>query len=468
MTDCNRGQLEFQGVGSRRVVADFDGGRVSSDAGGLLLLREVEQQMGLGEQLAACFQDYRKRELIEHSVRELVLQRIMGLALGYEDLNDHDSLRDDVALAVAAGKVDVTGAERARADDRGHPLAASSTLNRLELTPEGADATHRYKKVVYDGDALDRVMVDRFLDAHPKAAKEIILDLDATDDPLHGHQEGRFFHGYYREYCYLPLYIFCNGFPLCARLRRADQDGAAGSVEEVERIVKQVRARWPKVHIMVRADSGFARENLMAWCEKNRVDYVLGLARNARLVAHLERQFERLEKDGAPKRLYKDFRHSTLKTWSRTRRVVGKAEFTGDKRNPRFVVTSLSKKVLSASGLYQDVYCARGDMENRIKEQQLGMFADRTSTHTMRANQLRLYLSTFAYLLVHECRRRALVGTELEHAQCWTLRARLFKIAAVIRVSVRRVYFALSSVHPSQSTFRQALAALQGPAPPTA
>jgi hypothetical protein len=341
-------------------------------------------------------------------------------------------------------------------------------LNRLELTPSQADATHRYKKVVYDGAAMDALLVELFLDAHDEPPQQIMLDLDATDDPLHGHQEGRFFHGYYRHYCYLPLYIFCGSYPLCVRLRRSDIDGAAGSVDEVRRIVKQVRARWPRVRIVLRGDSGFARENLMVWCEENRVDFVLGLARNARLSAMLKGQFKRLEKAGAPQRLFRDFRYKTLKTWQHKRRVVGKAEIVGDKQNPRFVVTSLRKHEAPARQLYEEMYCARGDMENRIKEQQLGMFADRTSTHTMRANQLRLYLSTFAYVLVHELRRRALVGTELEQAQCWTLRARLFKIAAVIRVSVRRIHFALSSVHPAQSIFRRALAGLQAQAPPPA
>lgn len=468
MTDCNREQLKFQGLGGRRVVADFDGGRVSSDASGLLLLREVEAQLSLGERLASCFTDHRKAEAIEHSVRELVLQRIFGLAVGYEDLNDHDTLRDDVAFSVAVGKADVLGERRERARDRGHPLAASSTLNRLELTPAQADATHRYKKVVYDASAMDAVLVELFLDAHEEPPQQIVLDLDATDDPLHGNQEGRFFHGYYGHYCYLPLYIFCGSYPLCVRLRRSDIDGAAGSVDEVERIVKQVRARWPMVRIVLRGDSGFARENLMDWCEKNRVDFVLGLARNARLSAMLKGQFKRLEKEGAPKRLFKDFRYETLKTWRHKRRVIGKAEIVGDKQNPRFVVTSLSKAEVPAVQLYEEVYCARGDMENRIKEQQLGMFADRTSTHTMRANQLRLYLSSFAYVLVHELRRRALVGTELDNAQCWTLRARLFKIAAVIRVSVRRIHFALSSVHPAQPLFRQALGRLHAIPPPVA
>ncbi len=428
----------------------------------MLLLREVEQQLDLGNRLSRCFTDHRCAARIEHSVSDLLLQRLMGLAAGYEDLNDHDTLRDDVAFAVAAGKQDVTGAQREHARDRGHPLAASSTLNRLELTPVDATAKARYKKVVYDPSALDALLVELFLDAQPKRPKQFILDLDATDDPLHGDQEGRFFHGYYGHYCYLPLYIFCDGYPLCARLRRSNIDGAAGSLEEVQRIVEQLRKRFPKVPIMLRADSGFARDYLMDWCEKNRVDFVFGLARNTRLTAELQPQFERLEEGKTEEhRLFKDFTYRTLTTWSRSRRVIGKAERVGDKRNPRFVVTSLSSDDMAAKPLYEQLYCARGDMENRIKEQQLGMFADRTSTATMRANQLRLYFSTFAYVLVHEFRRRGLKGTELEHAQCSTLRVRLFKIAGIVRVSVRRVVFSLSSVHPAQDVFRQALANLR-------
>lgn len=462
-TQCSGGQLQFQGLGGRRVEANYDGGRVTSDAG-LLLLREVNEETGLGRRAAGCFTDHRRPDLVEHTVEELVNQRLMGLAAGYEDLNDHDTLRDDVLFAVVTGKTDVTGAGRERERDRGHPLASSSTLNRLELTPEGADSSARYKKIEYDASALDDLLLQLFVEAHDTAPKQVVLDLDATDDPLHGNQEGRFFHGYYRCYCYLPLYIFCDGYPLCARLRRSSKDGADGSLEEVQRIVKQLRERWPKVHIVLRADSGFTRDYLMSWCEKNRVDFVFGLARNKRLVKQLKGQFKRLKKDRSLHRLFNGFQYQTLNSWSRRRRVVGKAEIVGDKENPRFVVTSFGKRKVAAAPLYEKVYCARGDMENRIKEQQLGMFADRTSTATMRANQLRLYMSTFAYLLVHLLRTRALVGTELEKAQCTTLRVRLLKIGAVIRVSVRRVYFAFSSAHPAQEVFRHALANLR-PAP---
>ena len=463
-TDCTAEQLSFQGIGGRQVVAAFDAGRLTSDAG-VLLLREVAARTGLLRRFAQCFQDYRAPELIEHTVEELVAQRVLAQACGYEDLNDHDVLRDDALLAVAAGKTDPTGAERARARDRGHALAGKSTLNRLEGTPADATAAARYKKIVYDGAAIEALFVAAFLDAHPTPPAEVVLDLDATDDPLHGQQEGRFFHGYYRAYCYLPLYIFAGDFLLCAKLRTADGDGAVGAVEEVARIVGQLRARWPRVPIVLRADSGFAREALMAWCEGNGVDFVLGLARNARLEAALTPELSaaraELETTGVPARVYKDFVYRTRQTWSRARRVVGKAEQLPGKANPRFVVTSYAPERWAPAALYEDFYCARGDMENRIKEQQLGLFADRTSTATMRGNQLRLWTASIAYVLVHELRRVGLRGTELARAQVGTIRTRLLKLGGLIRVSVRRVRIALSSVFPLQRLFVQALANIQ-------
>jgi hypothetical protein len=429
----------------------------------------VAERTGLLRRFAQCFRDHRAPELIEHTVEELLAQRVLAQACGYEDLNDHDVLRDDALLAVAAGKTDPTGAQRRRARDRGHGGAGKSTLNRLEGTPADATATARYKKVVYDGPAIERFFVDAFLDAHPTPPAEIVLDLDATDDPLHGQQEGRFFHGYYRSYCYLPLYIFAGDFLLCAKLRTADGDGAAGAVEEVARIVGQLRARWPTVAIVVRADSGFAREALMAWCEAHGVDFVLGLARNARLEAALTGELAEAraaaEATGAPARVYKDFVYQTRTTWSRPRRVVGKAEQLPGKANPRFVVTSYPPARWASTALYEDVYCARGDMENRIKEQQLGLFADRTSTATMRSNQLRLWIASVAYVLVHELRRVGLQGTELARAQVGTIRTRLLKVGGLIRISVRRVVIALSSVFPLQQLFRAALANLQRASP---
>jgi Transposase DDE domain group 1 len=451
-TECNDGQLEFQGLGRRRVVATADGGRITSDAGSLVL-REVAERTGILDRLAECFTDYRNPKLIEHSVAELLAQRIYGLANGYEDLNDHDELRRDALLATLVGKDDVTGTSRKRKQDRGCALAGKSTLNRLELTPADATAQSRYQKIVYDGNRIDHLLVDVFLDAHREPPERIVLDLDATDDPLHGEQEGRFFHGYYGCYCYLPLYIFCGDFLLCARLRPSDIDASKGSTEELERIVGQIRCRWANVEIVIRADSGFAREEIMAWCEANGVDYVLGLAKNKRLKERIRKAMNRAcwrqHESGQAARSYVDFRYRTRTSWSRKRRVIGKAEYLAKGANPRFIVTSLSKKDSDGQTLYEKVYCARGDMENRIKEQQLGMFADRTSTHTMRANQLRLWLASMAYVLVAELRRVGLRATELAKAQVGTIRTRLFKIGAVVTVSVRRIHVRLSSSHPS-------------------
>jgi hypothetical protein len=446
------------------VVAAFDGGEIVSDTGGLLL-REVARGTRLVSRFAGCFQDYRDPSRVEHSVEQLVAQRVYAIALGYEDVNDHDDLRRDRLLALLAGKVDPTGADRVRTRDQGIPLAGKSTLNRLERTPADASAQSRYQKIVYDSDAIDRVLMDLFLAAHRSPPEEIILDLDATDDPLHGEQEGRFFHGYYGCYCYLPLYIFCGDHLLCARLRCSNIDASAGAQEELERIVGQIRERWPSVSILVRGDSGFAREPLMAWCERNGVDYVLGLAKNARLVRAIGQQRERVRRKYLRTekscRLFRDFRYRTLKSWSRSRRVVGKAEHLAKGSNPRFVVTSLSKRAYGTRQLYEDLYCARGDMENRIKEQQLDLFADRTSTETMRANQLRLYFSSMAYVLLSELRRVGLKGTEMARAQCGTIRTKLLKIGALVSVTARRVWLRCASGYPYAELFSRVLENLQ-------
>jgi hypothetical protein len=472
MTECNCEQLEFHGLGRRAVVARFDGGAISTD-GGALLLREVEAKTGLLAAVAEQFTDYRDPELIEHTAGELVSQRIMGLALGYADLNDHDRLRFDPLLAVASGKGDPTGRERRREQDRGKALASSSTLNRLELTPADADGEARYKKIVADQAGLDRVLVEHFIQSHDTPPDTLWLDLDATDDPLHGHQEGRFFHGYYGHYCYLPLYITSGEHVLCARLRRSDIDAAAGSVEELTRIVGQLRAAWPQVRIIIRGDSGFCREDIMAWCEAEGIDFVLGLAKNDRLKAMSLRW--RIDAQQAfldtceSSRVFGELKYRTRKTWRRARRVVVKAEHLAKGANPRYVVTSLSAEEADARTLYEDLYCARGDMENRIKEQQLELFADRTSTQTMRANQLRLTLSTVAYTLLVALRRLGLQDTELERATPGNIRMRLLKVGAQVRVSVRRVVVALSEAFPAQNVFMQAarnLAALPARASP--
>jgi hypothetical protein len=463
-TECTAQQLEFHGLGRRAVVGQFDGGKISSDSGGLLL-REVEQRTHIVKRLAACFVDHRNPELIEHSLETLIKQRVMGLALGYEDLNDHDALRHDPLLALLSDTPDVSGDTRKRARDKGCALAGKSTLNRLELTPFDADEASRYKKIVARPEAMDDLLVDLFLEAYDSAPEEIIVDVDATDDPLHGHQEGRFFHGYYRSYCYLPLYIFCGEHLLCARLRTADQDGAAGTVEELARIIERLRRRWPETRIIVRGDSGFCREDLMSWCEAQGVDYVLGLAKNSRLKAAIATEMVEAkghyEATGQAARVFKDFRYQTRKSWSCERRVIGKAEYMAKGENPRFVVTSLSAEALDARALYEDLYCGRGDMENRIKEQQLALFADRTSTHEMRSNQLRLYFSSFAYVLMQTLRRLGLKDTSMAKAQCDTIRLKLFKIGAQIRISVRRVWIAFSESYPYAELFRQVMQRLQ-------
>lgn len=457
-TECNTRAFDFQPLGSRQVTAGFDGGTITSDAGGLLL-REVEAQTGLLADLACCFEDFRDPELIEHSVEELIKQRVFALALGYEDLNDHDQLRADPLLATLVGKRDVTGEKRLDPRDRGKPLAGKSTLNRLELTPARASAKSRYKKIVAQQQKLAEWFVKAYLRLNPTPPEEIVLDLDATDDPIHGHQSGRFFHGYYDSYCYLPLYIFCGEHLLLAKLRPSNIDASAGSTKQVAWIVAMIRQHWPAVRIVLRGDSGFCREKLMAWCEENHVDYVFGLAKNKRLVKILGKELHEAQQQftatGEPARVFKDFTYRTRKSWSRERRVVGKAEHLEKGSNPRFIVTSLSEERFAARALYEDLYCARGDMENRIKEQQLCLFADRTSCQTMRANQLRLWLSSAAYVLVQALRQHGLQDTPLAQARCDTIRLKLLKIGAIVRVAVRRVWFSLASSCPYQAIFAQ-------------
>ena len=454
-TECIQERFEFHPLNRRDVVACFDGGEITSDAGSLLL-RGVEHKTGIVRQLAACFTDHRRPDRVEHTVAELVSQRVYGLALGYEDVNDHDRLRHDPFFALLAGKADPSGADRRCANDRGKAIAGKSTLNRLELSPSDADPSARYKKIVMNEAAMDSLLVDLFLQAHANAPEQIVLDLDATDDPIHGNQEGRFFHGYYGQYCYLPLYIFAGEFLLCARLRPSNIDACAGSVEELTRIVSQIRTKWPHVPIVLRADSGFCREAIMAWCEGNGIEYVFGLAKNARLVKAIGKELHEAksewEQTSRAARRFRELVYRTQKTWSRTRRVVGKAEYLG-KTNPRFVVTSMGETQMDARALYEDFYCARGEMENRIKEQQLDLFADRTSTVYLRSNQLRLYLSSFAYCLMQALRRLGLAGTEMAKAQCGTIRLKLLKVGAQIRITVRKVWISLSTGHPCAELF---------------
>jgi Transposase DDE domain group 1 len=445
-TECSPDLFGFARVEGRSVVAAFDGGAITSDAGALLL-GATDRSIGLVDRFASCFSDARSPVLIEHEVRTLVGQRVFGLALGYEDLNDHDELRHDPMMAVLAGKL------AARRRDCA-PVAGKSTLNRLELS---RPVPSRYHKISHDPAAIEGLFVDLFLGAHAKAPKQIILDLDATDDPLHGHQEGRFFHGYYDGYCYLPLYVFCGRHLLVSKLRRSNIDAAAGSVTEMARVVGQIRRCWPRVRILLRADSGFCREDLMAWCEAHGVDYLFGLARNDRLTAEISSELAEAqsesERTGKPARRFKDFTWSTLNSWSRSRRVVAKAEWTGGDSNPRFIVTSLSRRETEARYLYEKVYCARGEMENRIKECQLDLFADRTSSHTMRANQLRLWFASMAYVLIAALRRIGLKHTQFAQATCGSIRLKLLRIGALVTISVRRIKIAMASGCPYAHEF---------------
>lgn len=452
-TDCTPKQVEFEGVAGRKLVASFDAEHITSD-GGVVLLHRVDRRFGLLRRFARCFRDHRAPELIKHPVEQLLRQRVFALACGYEDLNDHAALRADPLLAAVVGKADPT--ER---------LASPSTLNRLELTPAEVKDDERYRKVVYKPGEIEDLFVDVFLDTTAAAPKELILDLDATDDPIHGTQEGRFFHGYYGNYCYLPLYIFAGDHLLCAKLRKSDIDASAGALEEVRRIVARIRARWPQTRLVLRADSGFARDAIMSWCEENDVDFIFGLAKNPRLEKRIASSLKEVkseaERTGQKARLFRELRYRTEDSWSRERRVVAKAEHIGDKSNPRFVVTSFSVLQWETQPLYEDLYCARGDMENRIKEQQLYLFADRTSAHTMRANQLRLWFASVAYVLLNLLRRFGLRGTELERAQAGTIRLKLLKLGAVVRISVRRVVLSLSAAAPVRDLFARIAEALR-------
>ena len=459
-TQCTREQMEFQGLGARKIQGAFDGGPISSD-GGALLLREVDVRLGITQGLAACFTDHRNPDFVEHSVLELVRQRVYGLALGYEDLNDHDELSLDPLLALAVGKTDPQGAMRKRPRDRGRALASHCTLNRLELTPAQLDPGNRYRKIVHAPARCEELFVDVFLDAFEHAPEEIVLDFDATDDPIHGEQEGRFFHGYYGNYCYLPLYVFCGDHLLTAKLRTADRDASEGSVETLAFLVERIRRRWPQVRIVVRGDSGFARDDMMTWCEDHAVYFLFGLAKNARLLKKIGKELveARALFDAAQhaSRVFTHFTWSTKKSWTRPRRVIAKAEHLSKGPNPRFIVTNLDETYASAKSLYEDGYCARGEMENRIKEQQLDLFADRTSTHTLRANQLRLWFSSAAYVLVSALRRIALSGTRLAKATCGSIRLKLFKLGAQFILSVRRAVIHFASACPYQDVFGQAL-----------
>lgn len=457
MTECTQPTFRFEAPKRREIVARFDGGTISSD-GGAVLLVEAERRARIVGRFAGCFQDHRDPTRVEHSISELVMQRVLALCLGYEDLTDHDSLRSDPLLSTLAGKRDPAAL-----------LAGKSTLSRLELSTADSAAAHRYKRVSLETAGVDRLLVDVFLESHKTAPEEIVIDLDATDFPVHGRQEGRFFHGYYDHYCYLPLYVFCGEHLLCARLRRSNIDASAGAIEELAPIVERIRACWPTTRIVIRADSGFCRDDILSWCESHGVEYVIGLAKNSRLLEMAEGYMGLaqcayasavLQKGSvhASGRHYGELQYETNDSWSRSRRVIVRAEHSDRGDNPRFIVTSFPARSHEGRALYEDVYCARGNMENCIKEQQHDLFADRVSAQTLQANQVRLYFASIAYTLMHALRRIGLAGTDLERAQCGTIRLRLLKIGAQVRFSVRRVVLALSQAFPLQNLFAQVLA----------
>ena len=483
MTECQQQAVLFPKVQGRDVVVKFDAPHVSSD-GGAILLGKVEEHFGVIRQFANCFTDYREPERVTHTVLALLKQRIFALCMGYEDLNDHETLRDDGILAVLVGKPEVvssgpvpqrpltrlvvttgTAAQASESADAESSTAATdkvrlagkSTLNRLELTPAGASENSRYQKITASIHDMHNLLVDLFLQQHSEPPREIVLDVDATDDPIHGDQLGKFFHGYYGNYCYMPLYVFCGDHPLLALLRPSDIDGAAGATKHLARIVERIRAAWPNVKIIVRADSGFCRDKLLNWCETNKVDYIIGLAKNKRLLkiigGELQEAKRVAEDTGAAARVFKDFSYRTRRTWSRERRVIGKAEHLQKGPNPRFIVTTLTAEECAAQELYEVRYCERGNAENRIKEQQLFLFADRTSCHTMRANQIRLMLSTIAYVLLRMLRAYGLKDTPLESAQAETIRLKLLKIGTQVEVTARKVWLRMTESYPWRNLF---------------
>lgn len=459
-TECTAAPFSLQPHAKRSVTAAFDGGHVSSD-GGALLLRKALDAMGVSSRVAACFTDERNPLYTEFSVDELVRQRLVGLMLGYEDLNDHDRLRVDPLLALAVGRADILGHDRRQAVDRGKPLAGKSTLNRLELSAETATRNKRYHKIVVDPAKLDALLINEFIREHERAPSELWLDLDTTNIDLHGEQEGKHFSAYYDAYCYTPLYVMCGDFPLLARIRSASIGPTKDVVEHLRPVVERLREQWPDVRIVIRADSGFCCEDLMHYCEQNGLLYLMGLATNPRLTAMVANEMQALAAQAVPghevpPRDFKSFDYQTLNSWTRVREVVARLEWAGTKPNARFVVTNLPSDVISCDDLYERDYCQRALMENHIKEHQLDLFADRMSTQVIAANQLRLMFSTFAFLVMRYIRKYLLAGTTLARATTGTVRNRLLKIGAIVRVSVRRITVSLSAAFPLASILREA------------
>ena len=455
-TKCSTQGVLFPGVAGRDAVVQFNAGDVTSN-GGALMLERADRRIGLMSRFAACFRDHRDPDRIDHTARHLVSQRVFGLCLGYEDVSDHDAVGKDPLFAATCGKKE-------------GDLAGHATLSRLEMTRRGASAATRYAKIEMVQERVDDLLADVFMEANGAADPGlIVLDVDNSDVPLHGAQEGRFFHGYYDEYCYLPLYVFAGDHILLARLQTADGDPARDVVAELKKIVARIKRKWPRAKILVRGDSGFCREELMAWCEAAGHFYVLGLARNARLEENvadaLDEAKSLFEKSGAPERVFRDFDWTTRESWSKERRVVAKAEhLVGGKSNPRFVVTNLPRRSWAAKRLYEDLYCARGEAENRIKEQQLGLFGTRLSTPTLQGNAVRMAMSAMAYVLTCALRRLGLAGTEMENAQADTIRLRLLRIGALVHITARKIWVSMSASWPWRDLFESCAARLLAPA----
>jgi hypothetical protein len=484
-TECSAETYSFGQLARRQVVADFSGGQLTSD-GGLILVAEVDRRHRISERVAECFEDYRDPARVQHELRDLVCQRLYGLVQGYEDLNDHDALRHDPMLGIAVGKLE-------SAHERCAPLAGKSTLNRLEQAMHGTVevSEQRYVKVCVQPKQMESLLVEIFLEQVGKAPKQIILDLDVSDDPVHGNQEQAFFNGYYDQVCYAPLFIFCGRHLLAAKLRPSNVDPAAGALAELQRIIPQIRAQWKEVVIVVRGDSAYGRDDIMSWCEsQEKVEYVVAHASNQRLQTmtwgleqRAKADYEQQRQDiastlenllASPAALkaeldalvpaqvwYQSLVYQTSDSWSCERRVVCKLTYDGNGARRHFVVTSFATGSVSAGKLHADFYCPRGEMENRIKEHQLDLFSDRTSTHEFESNQLRLWLSSFAYVLMQSLRHYGLAGTELADAQLGTIRLKLLKVGAQIRLSVRRVVIAFSSAWAAQSLFHQVYQRLQ-------
>ena len=456
----------FQELGTRQVVADFSGGTLSSD-GGVLFLRQTDENLGLTLELARCFEDRRDARYVDHELVELLAQRIYGQSLGWEDVNDHERLRLDPLLAAACGKEEPLGLDRLHPADRGIALAAPSTLHRLELSNNRQSRCH---KLPHNPQQVEACLLKLGVRCLPKHAEEVVVDLDAMGHLVHGMQEGRHFSAYYGDYCYLPLYAFVGDIPLWAQLRTSDQSAAEGVVPALAKIVAAIRRRCRRARIIVRGDSGFCQEEILAWCESQQpaVYYCLGLAKNSVLIERLagalaEARARRCLSGAVSVRVFAEFEYRTQKSWSRARRVVGKAEVMAAGDNPRFVVTNLpvagfkgeeDRERFVPPRLYEELYCARGEMENVLKQQVLDLRADRLSSHYLASNQLRLWLATFAYLLLERVRTLGLAGTELGRATVGSVRLKLLKVAAQVRVSVRRVYVQLSSAYPLQELFR--------------